>query len=144
MADLRILVIDDNKNWQRALPKILRRLQKKVSVDVAANYDEALKNIQSTAYDLATVDLSLLGDSRLVPHESDLQGLELLRVFHHTPHNQNCALIVLTGYPTADYTRQALRTYKDVDFLDKDEFDNQHFLDVARKAIKKARLRKTR
>lgn len=132
---IRILVIDDNRNWQRKLPEILKRIDNDVQVDVAATYADALWYINSQVYTLATVDLSLVRDRYIRPKTSKLLGLELIQAFRESPHNANCSLIILTGYPMPDRAKQILHTYHITDFIDKGEFDSYHFIDLARSVI---------
>lgn len=145
MSDLRILVVEDSPNWQEALPRVLQQLGSSGSeaisqVDVVGNYRDALNYINNQAYDLAIIDLALLGDPA-DPQESDQLGMELLRDLRNSRDNQRCGLIVLTGYSTTSRTRQALREYAAYDFIDKSEFDGNRFIETARLAILEARLR---
>jgi CheY-like chemotaxis protein len=140
MNDLRILVVEDRQNWQEALPQILQRLGGEVHVDVAPNYGAALQYISNEDYDLAIVDLALLGDPT-DPRDADQLGMELLRELRNSRRNQGCALVVLTAYPTTARTRRALRDYAADDFIEKAEFDDRRFVEVAQGAILSARLR---
>lgn len=132
--DIRILVIDDNQNWQKKLPEILSRLGNGVHIDVAANYEAALGYINSELYRLATIDLSLVRDP-YAPKNSKLLGVELVQAFRQSPNNANCSLIILTGYPMPNQAKQLLRTYRIVEFIDKGEFDNYDFIELAKGAI---------
>jgi CheY-like chemotaxis protein len=138
MSDLRILVVEDKQNWQDALPRILQRLGGDVRVDVAPNYGIALEYIGRERYDLAVVDLALLGDPA-DRRESDQLGMELLRELRSSRRNRGCGLVVLTAYPTTARTRQAIRDYAAYDFVDKASFEDQSFVDTARAAILDAR-----
>ena len=132
---IRILVIDDNRNWQRKLPEILKRIDNDVQVDVAATYADALWYIDSRTYDLATVDLSLTRDRYIRPKTSKLLGIELVQAFRESQYNANCNLIILTGYPIPDQAKQTLYSYRITDFIDKGEFDSHYFIDLARSVI---------
>ena len=140
MSDLRVLVVEDKQNWQEALPQILRRLGGEVQVDVAPSYAAALQGITNEDYDLAIVDLALLGDP-VDSRDADQLGMELLRELRESRRNQGCGLIVLTAYPSTDRTRQAIRDYAADDFIEKHDFDDHHFAEVARDAVLNARLR---
>jgi CheY-like chemotaxis protein len=138
MADLRILVVEDTQNWQDALPRILQRLGGDVRVDVATDYGIALQYVGRERYDLAVVDLALLG-APTDPRESDQLGMELLRELRRSRGNRGCGLVVLTAYPTTARTRQAIRDYAAYDFIEKASYDDRSFVDTARAAILDAR-----
>ncbi|MCB0196050.1 MAG: response regulator [Anaerolineae bacterium] len=132
---IRILVIDDHQNWQKKLPELLQRLNNPVQVDVATTYEDALWHIASNSYDLATVDLSLAIDQHSVLQPSQLMGLDLVHAFRESQNNANCSLIILTGYPTLDETKQMLRNYRIIDFIDKGEFDNYTFIELIQNTL---------
>ncbi|NIW44190.1 MAG: CHAT domain-containing protein [Gammaproteobacteria bacterium] len=136
MSDLHVLVIDDSENWQEALPDILQRLADNVQVDVAPTYDIALQFVNNKTYDLATVDMSLLGDVL-----DDQLGLDLLQEFRDDPRQEGCGLVVVSNYPTPENILRSLREHGAHDFIEKDQFDDEQFLEVGRAAILNARLR---
>jgi ActR/RegA family two-component response regulator len=141
MDELRILVVEDDERWQEELERILHRLGNNVHVDIAANYELALRFIAAHTYDLATVDLALRGDVATT-QDADQLGLELLRELRNTRYDlHGCGLIMLTAYGTIARTSQAVRDYNVDHFLAKADFDDRAFLVAAREAIRNARLR---
>src|SRR5437868_6519749 len=119
MSDTRILVIEDEEPWQEIVPRTLRRgLGDGVQIDVKGNYSDALEAIQNEDYDLISIDLELPDDVRDL-EKSDLPGMILLKEIRKNPRNINCGLIILTAHPTFERVREALRSYKVWDFLDK-------------------------
>lgn len=140
MSDLRILVVDDEEKWREELAKILRRLGGDVRVDTARDFKTARQKVANYAYDLATVDLQLI-DEAAEPSSGAMEGMQLLRDLRGSPRNQACGLLVLTGYPSTDHMRRALKEYNANDFIEKSGFDSILFLDIARGAICDARLR---
>jgi CHAT domain-containing protein len=149
MSNLRILVIEDHQNWLQALPEYLQRLQvmmagtatPSITINLASNYEEAEHFIQAYQYDLIVTDLWLNGNQPA--SESDEQlGMDVLRMIQGSQHNQDCGLIVLTAYPYLHLFRQAFKNYEVHDFVDKNKFKVASFLESAREAIRKARLRR--
>jgi CheY-like chemotaxis protein len=142
--DLDILVIDDRERWRELLRETFAQLGASQTVRVveAPSYAAALRAIADHPYDLAVVDLALSGEYEHA-QDSDAQGLELLHELRNSRYNRDsCALLVLTAYPTTSRTRQALRDYAAHDFIDKNEFDDQVFLEKAQEAIRTTRLRR--
>lgn len=134
MINLHILIIEDSQNWQEMLPRIVSRIGNNVHVEVASAYDVALNYITNKTYDLAIVDLALLG-TPTDPGDADQLGMELLRELRSSSRNRSCGLIVLTGYPTSTAIRQALRDYAVYDVIDKGDFDETQFISMVRAAI---------
>jgi CheY-like chemotaxis protein len=140
MSDLRILVVENNINWQDELRKILQRLGPDVHIDVCSNYNDALPYARHEYYDLAIIDLALLiepSDSQ----NSDQLGMDLLRELRNSSQNRGCGLLVLSGYVTKARTRLAFRDYDADDVIDKNDFDNLVFINTVRETILNARLR---
>lgn len=141
MIDLHILIIEDSQNWQEMLPRIVSRIGNNVYVEVVSAYDVALNYITNKTYDLAIVDLALLG-TPTDPGDADQLGMELLRELRSSSRNRSCGLIVLTGYPTTAAIRQALRDYSVYDVIDKGDFDEMQFIRTVRATILEACLQR--
>lgn len=134
MHPLRFLIIENDQRWQRVLRDVLARLGGKVEMSFAATYGEAASHVSSQEFDLATVDLSLLSDPA-DRQRADDKGMELMGMLRESTLNRRCGLIVLTGYPTTVSMRQALRDYYVYDYVEKDAFDPDRFLALARDAL---------
>jgi DNA-binding response OmpR family regulator len=142
MSGLRVLVVEDLERWQELLQETLQRLSSDITIDVAADYEQALQHIADNTYDLATVDLALRGEV-VDPSDVDQTGMELLRELRSSRSNQEgCGLIMLTAHGTSARTKEAFREHNVDDFIDKNDFDDEVFLNVARAAIRRARLRR--
>ena len=140
MTKLNILVAEDDEKWQSLPNETLENLSHEVTVEIAPDYASALRHIRNQKYDLATVDLSLSG-APFVSSDTDLLGMELMREWRASNQNQACGLIVLTAYSKNARIRDALLKYGAFDFIDKVDFDNHKFPDLAREAILDARLK---
>lgn len=150
MSDFRILVVEDNPVWLVALKDYLQRRLKSASpdtnagvvvVDGTSTYADAVRYIQKETYDLIIVDLALNGNS-LSPEDINHQGMDLLQVIRQSQHNSDCALLVLSGQQGITPVSQALGVYGVQAFLEKANFTSDHLLEVARAAIREARLKK--
>lgn len=150
MSDFRILVVEDHPGWLDALKDYLQQRLKSASpdtyagvvvVDGASTYADAVRYIQKEIYDLIIVDLALNGNS-LSPEDINHQGMDLLQVIRQSQHNRDCALLVLSGQQGITPVSQALRVYGVHAFLEKANFTSHHFVEIARAAIREARLKK--
>lgn len=148
MSDLRILVVEDDQDWQDELQKNLRRIGTHVHIDAASIYQDALNFIGKYEYDLITVDLIIdTLETTEIPHAQSgyRRGMELLQIIRANEYNKHCALIVLTGHGTISLTNTAQRDYDVYKLVEKEDFSYLHipFTEVARAAIREARLKKT-
>jgi CHAT domain-containing protein len=143
MGDLRILVVDDGPEWLEQISTILLRLGNTVKVEVALSYYEAIDAIHKHEYDLNTTDVVLSGafSSILPDDQPDQMGMDLLRDIRSSQYNKDCALVVLTAYGTPLLMNQAYLKYGIHNFVEKDNFNTQNFLEVVRTAIKRARIK---
>lgn len=141
MDKLRILVVENRANWLEELPKVLQRVGNSPLIDLAVTFDRAVEYLTRDFYDLAVIDLALT-DSPTDTEARDEKGMELVRRLRSNRQNEGCGVIILTGYPSSERTRRALRDYTADDFMEKDKFSSADFLVAARRAIGAARLRR--
>lgn len=141
MSDVRVLTVDNERRWRQALSKLLKGLGKGVQIVGAGDYEDASQRLRNEEYDLVTMDLDMPDNP--VTSSSDLPGMELLRELRGNSRNQDCALIVLTAYANTKRMRKAYESYEVYAFFEKDDFDDGRvFLDTARAALLKVRLRR--
>jgi DNA-binding response OmpR family regulator len=57
---LQFLIVENEERWQRAIRRILESMDRASRVDVVSSLEEARDQIEKRAYDLVTVDLSLI------------------------------------------------------------------------------------
>jgi DNA-binding NtrC family response regulator len=120
----RILVVEDEEEWQTKLRDILVR--DGYRVDVEPTYGTALSMFQREDFDLVLIDLSL------VPGEAlDRQGLALAEDLAA----RGIPAVIVTGYGAIEDVRKAVFEYGVFDFLDKGEFDLAKFKRVVAEAI---------
>lgn len=93
----RILVADDHAVVRRGVIQILEEAPEAFAIDEAANGNEVLKAVRSTAFDLLLLDIAL----------PDINGLEILnRVRDAHP---QMAVLMLSMYPEKQYAARALK-----------------------------------
>jgi CheY-like chemotaxis protein len=152
ISRLRILVVDDDPGWrEELLSSVLRRLEEfagqSTRVDTADDEIQGREKLASADYDLAVVDLSLLGkppDGK----DPDDRGFELLRKIRTDPSQRRCGVLVVTGVPTGDRMHRALREFGATRVVVKPEYEDrddpeEFLLDLAKAAILEGRVRGT-
>src|SRR5438128_996476 len=133
MSKLRILIIEDQENWQSQLKKLLPRLGL-VDWDIATDFETAANYIATRKYDIAVVDL-LLATGMAEVGGNAIIDLKLLKALRESQYNRSCGVIVLSGYGNTARTRQALLEYGAYDFIEKDRFNAAYFLDTVALAL---------
>jgi CheY-like chemotaxis protein len=136
---LRFLVVEDEEPWQKVVQRALEEIGGAVKVDVAASLETARDLIERRHYDLATVDLALLGPARLARDVDEL-GLALIEKLLGGERTNHVGVLVLTAHFTPDRVRKALVRYHVQDVIDKAEFTMEAFLAAVRAALLTVRL----
>jgi CheY-like chemotaxis protein len=141
VSNLDILVVDDEVNWQELLPRVLGRLGGSVSVKAVGKLGQALTQIDTHTYQLAVVDLRLLGDA---PGEGDTKGNEFIKALRASPRNYNCAVVLLSALAGLRDVRDAFADAGADDYFDKNGFRGDKFLNVCRQVLRKRSLQRRR
>ncbi len=122
----RILVVDDLKNWRDELVETLQRGG--FHADSASTATQALERLNETFYHLLVLDIRMV--------ESDPSNIEGITVLLHELDKRGLSeatkVIILSAHGTSKHMRTSFRDFKVVDFLDKNDFNNQVFLDTVR------------
>lgn len=130
MSKFKILVVDDDHAWLTELVYLLSNAD--YDVEAASSFDIARDKLVSTTYAVIIIDLELeVGE---VPRT--FEGFGLLsgnRFLQELPRRQGKA-IVLSAYGEIEHMRQAFKSGA-YDFIQKQEFDVDIFLDVVREAV---------
>lgn len=143
MADiLRCLIVENEEHWQVVLKQALTTLGGDVEIHIAPHRDSALEQISERSYDLATVDLSLLGEPP--SQQADEAGLGIVEEFFKEEKHLDTALLVVTGHATNQNTIRLLedREVRVFKVLEKNTFQQPEFLAAARAALLDARYRR--
>lgn len=126
----RILVIDDNMDWQNVLKESLGggTRGESIEIHVASTVSAAIDQIRNLKFDLLVVDISLEEADA-----NDRGGLQLLQRLRSG--GNNLPAIILTAYATAANVKQALRELGAVDFIFKQDFDPAEFQQTVLNAL---------
>jgi two-component system nitrogen regulation response regulator NtrX len=125
-SQYKILVVEDEKNWQDMLEGVLEG--EGYFVKIASNYSEAKSALEKQPFNLAVIDLSLIpGDP------GDRGGLQLL--YELDKYENVMAAIVLTGYGMLEEASEAIRKRKAFAFIEKAYLDAGRFRETVKRAI---------
>lgn len=127
----KVLIVEDEKKWQKILTRIIE--DEAGQVMIAEGYDEAIRYLDQSGFDLITLDANLikeepkLREGGLVLHWMQEKGLE-------TP------TIIVSGTGDVQFTRTAFKNYHILDFIEKSSFDEhvEIFIRAVRTAREKA------
>jgi DNA-binding NtrC family response regulator len=84
----KILIVDDQKNWRKALSELLDDYE----ISLATNVNEAKQALQEFTFDVAVLDVRLVDQD-----EFNADGIDLLKMLKKG--ELHIGVIVLTGYP---------------------------------------------
>jgi DNA-binding NtrC family response regulator len=132
-AEVKILVVEDNDQWQKKLRRMLTR--DGYEVTITDNEDKARSLLHSRKaehqFDVVVLDL------RLEDWGGGYEGMDLLKKDTvRLAEEQHTRVLILTGYGEVEHVRSAFRDYGVFDFMDKRRFgDGREFRDQVRKAI---------
>ncbi|MFO7956771.1 MAG: sigma-54 dependent transcriptional regulator [Candidatus Brocadiia bacterium] len=122
--DARILVADDDAAMRDSCRQVLER--EGLSIEEAADGDEALQRLAARAYELVLLDLKMPGTD----------GMDVLK--HIKDRHNGTAVVVITGYPSIDTAVEAMKLGA-TDFLPK-PFSRESLTVIVQKALDYTRL----
>ena|SRR2546421_1068051 len=122
-----ILIVDDLEKWREELVESLERSG--YAADSASTGPEALKKLHQKIYHIVVLDIRMdeVDQNSL---ESKMDGITLLRELEKQGLSEATKVIMLSAYGTKELMRTSFREYKVVDFLTKDEFNNEEFVEI--------------
>tara|TARA_Y100000389_G_scaffold29173_1_gene24866 strand:- start:3547 stop:4914 length:1368 start_codon:yes stop_codon:yes gene_type:complete len=123
-----ILVIDDNADIRFLICNILK--EKNYEVRSAANYDQAVLEINKRIPDLAIIDIKL--------DKPDKDGIDLLKLI--TNKNKLTPIIMISGHATVQVAVEAIRLGA-YEFIEK-PFSKEKILNYVDRALESAFLKK--
>ena len=123
-----ILVIDDNPDIRFLICNILE--EQKFKVRSAANYDQAVLEINNRLPDLAIVDIKL--------DRPDKDGIDLLKLI--TKKNKFTPVIMISGHATVQIAVEAIRLGA-YEFIEK-PFSKEKILNYVNRGLESAFLKK--
>ena len=123
-----ILVIDDNPDIRSLVSNILR--EQNYEVRTAANYDQAVFEINKKLPDLAIIDIKL--------DKTDKDGIDLLKLV--TKKDKLTPVIMISGHATVQIAVEATRLGA-YEFIEK-PFTKEKILNYVNRALESSRLKK--
>src|SRR6266704_459977 len=124
----RVLVVDDLQPWREALTDTLQ--SDGFYADSASTAAEVLERLDETFYHLLLLDIRL--------NESDptnQEGIDLLRELDKRGLSEATKVIMISSHDTREQMRIAFAEHGVVDFLSKDKFTGQAFLETVRRVF---------
>ena len=123
-----ILVIDDNPDIRFLICNLLK--EKNYKVRSAANYDQALLEINNKLPDLAILDIKL--------DRTDKDGIDLLKLI--IKKNKHTPVIMISGHATVQIAVEAIRLGA-YEFIEK-PFSTEKILNYVKRALENVSLKK--
>jgi CheY-like chemotaxis protein len=117
----RVLIIDDLEKWCEELVETLKNGG--FYAEAASTVEQALQKVEADFYHLLIVDIRMDEDD-----QANEGGILLLQTLKNRNLLDDTKIIILSVYGTKPLMRTAFRDVGVVDFLEKDDFDNQEFL----------------
>jgi ActR/RegA family two-component response regulator len=130
----KILIVEDYPNWRDFMVQLL---EDEFDVTKAENYEEAINIIQNQVLPFHVI----VADIRLRDNDQDNKdGLRLVEEVNRI--SRFTKAIVITGYPSVDTTKEAIRKLRVFEYLEKspwdDSFDPFLFCKTVREAADNA------
>ena len=124
---IEILIVDDNADIRNIINDLIIEVGHKTRL--AANYNQALNEIDKKLPDLAIIDVKL--------DKGDNDGLELLS--HIKKKNMNIPVIIITGHANVEMAIKALKSGA-FEFIEK-PFNRERLLNFIKRAIENINLK---
>src|SRR5437764_1734006 len=124
----RVLIVDNLPQWRDALVAMLR--ESNYHADAAATITEALEQLDESFYHVLVADIRMEEID-----ESNIDGMDLLGELDKRGLSEATKVIMLSAYGTKEQMRTSFRDYKVADFLSKDKFNKQVFLESVAQAF---------
>ena len=123
-----ILIVDDNADIRNIINELI--LDAGYKTRIAANYNQALKEIDKKVPDVAILDVKL--------DKGDNDGIELLS--HIKSKNKDVPVIIITGHANIEMAVKSLK-HGAFEFIEK-PFDQERLLNFVGRAVENYTLKK--
>lgn len=117
----RILIVDNLAVWREELVEILQRGG--YYADSASTIAEALQRLQESFYHILVADIRMKDTD-----QSNIDGLALLDELERSGLSEATRVIMLSAFGNLGHMRKAFTTHRVADFLSKDDFSQEAFL----------------
>jgi CheY-like chemotaxis protein len=124
----RVLVVDDLGPWREQLVETLRR--EGFYADSASTAAEVLERLDEMFYHILILDIRLVDADPL-----NQAGIDLLDELDKRGLSEATKVIILSAYGTKEQMRLAFKNHKVADFLSKENFTKQVFLESVHQVL---------
>jgi len=131
MAEGRILLVEDQREWQVELKNLLQDYP--YSIRVADSLQRASDLLKDHVFDLVLLDLRL-NDWE----EGNFGGWELMDRLKACREEQGTQVIINSAYGEPHHVREGFKKYHIADYIDKRRLDPRDFQESVADAIEKA------
>jgi CheY-like chemotaxis protein len=118
----RILIVDDLPHWREQLVEILQNTG--FVADAVLNGSQALERLRNSLYHVVILDVRLDDNDH-----GNTDGINLLSELDELGISEATKVLMLSAYGTKEQMRRAFAKHKVVDFLPKNGFTRQIFLE---------------
>src|ERR1051326_546993 len=126
----RVLVVEDRADWNQALAETLEHAR--FDVDTATDTIRARQLLDTNYYHVLILDIRMDdGDT------SNIDGLKLLEYLHTRGLTEAIQVVILSAYGTKEQMRTAFRDKQVADFIFKQRFSANTFLDDVERVFSK-------
>ncbi len=126
----RILIVDNLPDWCEELVETLQRHG--FNAESAFTVTEALERLNEGFYHIVVADIRMEEIDK-----TNVAGMELLRELGKSGLSEATKVIMLSAFGTRAQMRSALKDYRVADFLSKNEFSQQAFLESVEQVFSK-------
>ncbi|MBC8492230.1 MAG: response regulator [Chloroflexi bacterium] len=127
----RILLVEDQREWQVELKDLLRDYP--YSIKVADSLQKASDLLKHHVYDLVLLDLRLKDWE-----EGNFEGWQLMDSLAACKEEQGTQTIIISAYGQPTHVRDGFKKYHIADYFDKKHLDPQGFQKAVADAIEQA------
>jgi ActR/RegA family two-component response regulator len=136
MARGKVLVIEDDKDWQARLKKYLQEAG--FSVEIVSTLKEGLQKVKDENFHFATIDLQLNTDTL---HPPEFEGWKILEEIVKYRADRTMPTMVITGYDKDYIELKGIKNLKGTFFIPKKDFDKKRFIESVTIAIESLGVR---
>jgi CheY-like chemotaxis protein len=121
----RILIVDDEPNWREELVETLQ--EGGFHAEAVPTINQALQRLSNSFFHLLILDIRMDG-GYAEGAQPNIDGINFLRILDERRLSRALTIIMLSAYGNTGLMRRAFRGHQVLDFLEKDDFESQRFL----------------
>lgn len=123
----RVLIVEDEQKWIDELVSAFKLCssQSDYRVLTAKTINEATALLKADFYHFLSLDISMV-----INDPDNAEGMDWLKELYEQGQTEAVAVVILSAYGTKRGMRTAFSRYRIADFLDKDDYDDEEFLEI--------------